>query len=202
MLLLLLLFRRALLTQHRLPPGVLRIKSFSGATAGLVSDELRDFGPGVDTVVIDVRGNAGGLLQGGIETANLFLDKGSRVVTVVSKAGPLTYDTLEEPAYAAPKALYVVVDEKTASAAEVLAAALQENGRAKVIGAGGAEHTFGKGIVQSIIALSDGGGVAVTVARYDTPLGRSINKVGVQVDRDGGAKCEALPAKEVGGCLP
>jgi carboxyl-terminal processing protease len=78
--------------------------------------------------------------------------------------------------------LVILVDEKTASAAEVMTAALKENGRATVVGAD-SKNTFGKGIVQTVKPLSNNnGGVAVTVARYETPKHNDINKQGIPVD--------------------
>jgi len=128
-------------------------------------------------------------------------------VTVVSGTGPLSYATDYAPADevstkdispANPdlkRPLLVLVDKQTASAAEVLSAALQENDRAKIIGAS-TEYTFGKGIIQTVQRLQTGAGVAVTVARYETPLGNSINKKGVHVNEqvaceivDSGDKC-------------
>jgi carboxyl-terminal processing protease len=75
--------------------------------------------------------------------------------------------------------LYILVNENTASAAEVLSAALKENGRATLIG----HRTFGKGLIQTLEPLSQGG-VAITTAKYETPLHNNINKVGLPVDKE------------------
>ncbi|MEO1069860.1 MAG: S41 family peptidase, partial [Cyanobacteria bacterium J06638_6] len=75
--------------------------------------------------------------------------------------------------------LVVLVNEGTASASEILAGALQDNGRATLVGS----TTFGKGLIQSLFDLSDGSGLAVTVAKYETPAHRDINKLGIQPDR-------------------
>eukprot|EP00968_Pinguiococcus_pyrenoidosus_P012567 scaffold1108_cov260-Pinguiococcus_pyrenoidosus.AAC.3 len=124
------------------------------------------------------------LATGAIDTAKLFLDFQKPIVTVVSGTGPLSYATDYAPADevstkdispANPdlkRPLLVLVDKQTASAAE-------ENDRAKIIGAS-TEYTFGKGIIQTVQRLQTGAGVAVTVARYETPLGNSINKKGTQ----------------------
>ena len=89
--------------------------------------------------------------------------------------------------------LILLVDRNTASAAEVFTAALQENARALVVG----EKTYGKGLVQTIARLQDGSALVVTVARYETPLGRDINRVGIQPDVV--VKCAPLDDLE---CVP
>lgn len=168
--------------------GLLTIKSFSGTTRDDVLNGLESFhksGEDVDAIVMDMRNNGGGLLQGAVETANLFLPPGKVVVFTVGKDG------LQEAQQTLPNGipsndpslpdlktpLYIVVNKNSASAAEVLAAALKENGRAKLVG----EKTFGKGIIQNVQELRQGG-IAITVAKYETPLHNDINKVGVPVD--------------------
>eukprot|EP00797_Seminavis_robusta_P020876 Sro3214_g345410.2 (385) ;mRNA; r:2331-3485 len=163
--------------------GVIRIKSFSSQTEQLVKDKYNELvsKKGAVAIVFDVRGNPGGLLPGGVDTASLFLPSNQPVVFVVNKSGvadkQVTYkdgiDTDTTP-------LVVLVDGNTASAAEVFTAALKENNhRATIVG----EQTFGKGIIQTIRPLEvAGGGVAITVARYETPQHNDINKQGVPVD--------------------
>mmetsp|Transcript_7154 Transcript_7154/g.13581 ORF Transcript_7154/g.13581 Transcript_7154/m.13581 type:complete len:506 (+) Transcript_7154:117-1634(+) len=160
--------------------GVVRIKSFSGTTAQTVKDAIVDLKKkGAEALVLDLRGNPGGLLPGGVDTAALFLEANKPVVYVVDKRGvqdnQFTYQ--DGPELDTP--LVVVVNSNTASAAEVMTAALKENQRATIVG----EQTFGKGIIQTIRQLGyDNGGVAVTVARYETPLHNNINKSGIAVD--------------------
>jgi len=160
--------------------GVVRIKSFSGTTAQSVQEALNDLKKkGAESFVLDVRGNPGGLLPGGTDTAAIFLEANKPLVFVVDKKGvqdnQMTYQdgsVLDEP-------LAIVVNGNTASAAEVMTAALKENQRATIVG----EKTFGKGIIQTIRQLGyENGGVAVTVARYETPLHNNINKLGIAVD--------------------
>jgi carboxyl-terminal processing protease len=161
--------------------GVVRIKSFSGTTAATVAEKLDDLKKkGVQAYVIDVRGNPGGLLPGGVDTASLFLEQNKPVVYVVDKKGVVdAQSTLATGSQVDDTPLVVLVDSGTASAAEVFTAALKENDRAVVVG----EKTFGKGIVQTIRPLSEGnGGVAITVARYETPQHHDINKLGIEVD--------------------
>mmetsp|Transcript_44575 Transcript_44575/g.135908 ORF Transcript_44575/g.135908 Transcript_44575/m.135908 type:complete len:486 (-) Transcript_44575:283-1740(-) len=164
--------------------GVIRIKNFSGTTVDTVKAALDDLkSKGASAIVLDVRNNPGGLLPGGVDTASLFLPQDVPVVFVVNKNKAVdaqsTYATgidLDDP-------VVVFVNSNTASAAEVMTAALKENGRAVVVG-DDVERTFGKGIVQTIRGLTGGmnGGVAITVSRYETPKKNDINKQGIQVD--------------------
>lgn len=160
--------------------GVIRIKSFSGTTASTVSDAISELKKkGAKAFVIDLRNNPGGLLPGGVETAGLFLDANKPVVFVVDKKGIVDAQETLAPGIDLEDPVVLYVNRNTASASEVMTAALKENGRVTVAG----EQTFGKGIVQTIRELSnDYGGVAVTIARYETPKHNDINKQGIPVD--------------------
>ena len=121
----------------------------------------------------------GGLLPGGVDTASLFLPADKPLVFVVDKKGTQDNQATYKDGSYLDTPLVILVNGNTASAAEVMTAALKENGRAVVVG----EQTFGKGIIQTIRQLGyDNGGVAVTVARYETPLHNNINKAGIPVD--------------------
>jgi len=176
--------------------GVIRIKNFSGTTAQKVSEQFADLKKkGAQSFVMDVRGNPGGLLPGGVETASLFLDADKPVVFVVNKSGTVDSQATLASGLDLETPLVVLVDAGTASAAEVFTAALKENGRATVAG----EKTFGKGIVQTIRELSDkNGGVAITVARYETPNHNDINKQGITVDVPTPVDC---PKDDATSCL-
>ena len=176
--------------------GVIRIKSFSGTTAATVSEKLQDLKKqGCKSFVIDCRGNPGGLLPGGVDTAALFLDANQPVVFVVNKNGVVDAQATLGPGIDLDSPLVLLVDSGTASAAEVFTAALKENGRAVVAGS----QTFGKGIVQTIRSLSDNrGGVAITVARYETPQHHDINKQGIPVDVTTPVDC---PKDDATACL-
>jgi len=179
--------------------GVIRIKSFSGTTAATVSSAIDDLkAKGANAFVLDVRANPGGLLPGGVDTASLFLDANQPVVFVVNNKGVVDKQETFNKGKELDSSLVVVVNSGTASAAEVMTAALQENKRAMVVG----EQTFGKGIVQTIRTLeNNNGGVAVTVARYETPLHHDINKQGIPVDIK--VKTEDCPpTTDVVLCLP
>jgi carboxyl-terminal processing protease len=127
-------------------------------------------------IVLDLRGNPGGLLSEAVETAGAFLD-GGEVVTYTRR------DEQPQRLHAAPGGdtrtpLVVLVDGGTASAAEVVAGALQDRGRSVVVGG----RTFGKGTVQEPHRLADGSSLALTVARYALPSGRSVEGVGIEPD--------------------
>ena len=160
------------------PLGYIRLSQFSANATQEVAhaiDRLQK--QGATAYILDLRNNPGGLLQAGIEIARLWLDSGTIVYTVnrqgitgsfEASGGALTNDPL-----------IVLVNKGTASASEILAGALQDNGRARLVG----EKTFGKGLIQSLFDLSDGSGLAVTVAKYETPNHTDINKLGIAPDR-------------------
>ncbi|CAH1441353.1 unnamed protein product [Lactuca virosa] len=132
----------------------------------------------VDAFVLDLRNNSGGLFPEGIEIARIWLNKGVIVYICDSRGVRDIYDTDGTNAIAASEPLAVLVNKGTASASEILAGALKDNKRAVLLG----EPTFGKGKIQSVFELSDGSGLAVTVARYETPDHIDINKVGITPD--------------------
>lgn len=131
-------------------------------------------------VVLDLRGNIGGVLPAAVAISDSFLESG-RIVRTRSRLPELdaTFEA-HEGDLSHGAALVVLVDGGTASAAELIAAALQENHRARVVGT----RTFGKGSVQTVVPLDDGGALKLTTARYFTPLDRSLQAVGVLPDVD------------------
>ncbi|MCA0332086.1 MAG: S41 family peptidase [Actinobacteria bacterium] len=127
-------------------------------------------------VVLDLRGNPGGLLTEAVEVASAFLEGGT-VVSYEKRGEPVRHlDAVGDGNTAVP--LVVLVDEGTASAAEVVAAALQDRNRAVIVGG----RTYGKGSVQEPRQLSDGSAIELTVGRYLTPSGRSLDGVGIEPD--------------------
>lgn len=131
---------------------------------------------GADGYILDLRNNPGGLLQAGIEVARLWLDSGIVVYTVNRRGVEGKFESFGPALTKDP--LVVLVNQGTASASEILAGALQDNHRATLLG----EKTFGKGLIQSLFQLSDGSGLAVTIAKYETPNHRDINKQGITPD--------------------
>ncbi|MEP0753850.1 S41 family peptidase [Trichocoleus sp. Lan] len=166
-------------SSSRLPVGYIRLSQFSAnAPTELANAVTKLEKQGAQAYLLDLRNNPGGLLQAGIEIARMWLDEGTIVYTV-NRQGILGSFEASAPALThAP--LVVLVNQGSASASEILAGALQDNGRAQLVGA----RTFGKGLIQSLFDLSDGSGLAVTVAKYETPNHHDINKLGITPDRE------------------
>jgi carboxyl-terminal processing protease len=134
-------------------------------------DSLR--GAGMERLVLDLRGNPGGVLDQGIEVSDLFLKPGSAIVeTRGRQADQSSVYKASKPDRYPGLPIVVLVDGSSASASEIIAGALQDNDRALIVG----ESTFGKGLVQSLYRLSGGNVLKLTTARWYTPVGRSINK--------------------------
>lgn len=141
-------------------------------------DSVQADGIELDGLVLDVRDNPGGVLQPAIDMADGFLDGGT-IMTTRGRDDAMQMEFTASPGQWLPGTpLVVLVDRGTASASEVLAGALQDHGRAVIVG----ERTFGKGSVQSVLSLRNGGGLKLTTARYYTPSGRSIQAEGIEPD--------------------
>jgi carboxyl-terminal processing protease len=154
------------------------VTSFSERTPGEVREAYVDLvSRGALQFVLDMRANSGGLLDSGIEVARFFLGAGI-VVIERGQAGAEEVYRATEPGEAAGVPLAVIVDGTTASAAEIVAAALQANGRAPLVGT----PTYGKGSVQLIFELSDGSSLHVTSARWLTPEGIQLDGTGLTPD--------------------
>ena len=157
--------------------GYIRLSQFNAnATVELAHAIDRLEKQGADSYILDLRNNPGGLLQAGIEIARLWLNKGTIVYTVNRQGVQGSFEATEQALTNDP--LVVLVNQGTASASEILAGALKDNDRATILG----EKTFGKGLIQSLFDLSDGSGLAVTVAKYETPDHIDINKLGIKPD--------------------
>jgi carboxyl-terminal processing protease len=158
-----------------LKPGIgyLRVASFDEKTGRLIKDAIEKLG-GRDLkgLVLDLRKNPGGLVTSALETAALFLKPGARIVTVRGRNVAEKSENVPSGATPYEFPLAVLVNERTASASEIVTGALQDHDRATVIG----EVSYGKGLVQSVYPLSLGTGLALTTALYYTPSGRSIQK--------------------------
>ncbi len=129
-------------------------------------------------LVIDLRNNPGGVLQPAIDIADGFLESG-RIVMTRGRNETMQMEFDAHPGEWLPGVpVVILVDRGSASASEVLAGALQDHGRALVVG----ERTFGKGSVQSVLPLRNGGGIKLTTAHYYTPTGRSIQARGIEPD--------------------
>ncbi|XP_028058753.1 carboxyl-terminal-processing peptidase 2, chloroplastic-like [Camellia sinensis] len=159
--------------------GYIKLTSFNQNASGAVREAIETLRRNnVNAFVLDLRDNSGGLFPEGIEIAKIWLEKGVIVYICDSQGVRDIYDTDGSNAIAAREPLAVLVNKGTASASEILAGALKDNKRAVLFG----EPTYGKGKIQSVFELSDGSGLAVTVARYETPAHTDIDKVGVVPD--------------------
>ena len=167
---------------HTLTPdiGYVRIASFQSDTAEDVSSALEELEKEgrVKGLVIDLRNNPGGLLSQAIEVSDLFVDSGIIVSTKGRGNGHNIKATAHKNKHSREYPIIVLVNGGSASAAEIVAGALQDNKRALILGT----RTFGKGSVQTILPLSDGSGLRLTTARYYTPSGRSIQSSGIVPD--------------------
>lgn len=182
--------------------GYLRIREFTYSTDTEVENAVKSLrvvaGGRLRGLVIDLRDNPGGVLEAAGAVADDFLDRG----TIVSADGRLSDARFRMEATpgdlinGAPIAL--LVNGNSASAAEILAAALRQNNRALLLGA----RTYGKGTVQSVMPLSDGRALKLTTARYYTPAGDSINGIGIAPDRVVGTATQSPAAIDVAGQVP
>jgi carboxyl-terminal processing protease len=161
--------------------GVLKVSAFSQVTVSQMVDGLRDMTkggkPSLGAIIVDVRGNAGGYMPAGVDAASLFLKPNAVVISEVNKSEKAKVYLADGIGSETDIPLYMLVDSRTASASEIMTAALQDNGRATVAGT---TKTFGKGRIQNVQGpLIDGSGLAVTKAKYMTPNGRDIHGVGI-----------------------
>ncbi|MEY3464114.1 MAG: Carboxyl-terminal-processing protease [Cyanobacteriota bacterium] len=157
--------------------GYLRITQFAEPVPSGVRDALAELtGEGIEGLILDLRNNSGGLVSAGLAVADQLLD-GLPVVETEGREG------VSAPQRSSPGSLYsgpmvTLINGGTASASEILAGALQDNGRSQLVGG----RSFGKGLIQTLISLGDSSGLAVTVARYVTPSGRAIQGQGLVPD--------------------
>jgi carboxyl-terminal processing protease len=154
--------------------GVVRLTNFRAGAARLVRQQVKLLTrKGARGLVLDLRGDPGGLLSQAVAVSSVFLDGGP----VVSLAGAhfVHEEFRATRGHVTKLPLVVLVDRYTASSAEIVAAALEQRGRALVVG----ERTFGKGVVQAVDPLDNGAALVITVASYFTPDGESISHVGV-----------------------
>ncbi len=166
------------LTPQGAPIGYLRLSQFNANAVQELKRSLLTLEQSHPVgYILDLRNNPGGLLQAGIEIARLWVDEGPIVYTVNRQGVLGSFDAMGSAITHAP--LVVLVNQGTASASEILAGALQDSGRAILVG----ERTFGKGLIQSLFKLPDGSGMAVTVAKYETPNHHDIHQRGIQPDR-------------------
>ncbi len=157
--------------------GYIKLDEFSSHAAEQMQQAITELSnKEASGFILDLRGNPGGLLFSSVEIARMWMAQGAIVSTIDRKGGNEKFSANGKALTDLP--LVVLVDGYSASASEILAGALKENHRAKVVGS----RTYGKGTVQSVHSLSDGAGLAVTIARYYPPSGIDINKKGISPD--------------------
>lgn len=157
--------------------GYIRLTQFSANAAAEMRDAIQSLEErNVSGYVLDLRSNPGGLLFSSIDIAEMWIEEGKIVSTVDRNS--VSDEEIAHDRALTERPLVVLVDGGSASASEILSGALQDNNRAVLVGT----KTFGKGLVQSVRPLGDGSGVAVTIAKYLTPAGRDINKLGIEPD--------------------
>ena len=180
--------------------GYIHVTSFESKTPEEVASALQKLGAnGLKGLILDLRNNPGGALDSAVQVCSLFLKPGALVLTMRGRAVPeKTYRTVRAPLLLTVP-LIVLVNGRTVSAAEVVSAALQDHDRAVVAG----EPTFGKGVVESVMPLSNQTALGLVTAEYFTPSGRSIQKplagtalqnpgTGVEASTGGATTSEAL----------
>ena len=160
---------------------IIKVFRFNRQTSREWAEKMREISPdvsGLEGVILDLRDNPGGYFTGAVYVAGEFLPYGEIVALQQKKGGERKEMWVERRGKLLEVPLVVLVNKGTASAAEILAGALQEKGRAKLVG----EKTFGKGSIQEVETLARGAGLRVTVAYWLLPSGRSIEKEGLKAD--------------------
>jgi carboxyl-terminal processing protease len=154
--------------------GYIRIFNFTSTTARELDEAIGKLSQqGMQRLILDLRNNPGGLLEQAVQVAERFIDDGKLVVYTRGRVSGADQDYLvTDGVERFDMPLVVLVDRYSASASEIVSGAIQDHDRGLVVG----ETTFGKGLVQRVIGLSDGGALAVTTAKYYTPSGRLIQR--------------------------
>jgi carboxyl-terminal processing protease len=153
--------------------GLIRISNFTSTTTSELDDALQKLeGQGMQRLILDLRSNPGGLLDQAVGVSSRFIPEGKLVVYTRGRIAGSDQDYTAKGDVRTNAALVVLVDRNSASASEIVSGCIQDHDRGLVVG----ETTFGKGLVQRVIALHDGGALALTTAKYYTPSGRLIQR--------------------------
>jgi len=157
--------------------GYVLLTKFNEPVPGELQKALKKlYDQQIEALILDLRNNPGGLLDVAIQVSNYFLDPGKIIVSVKDRNGKITDRYISQGNNYPKVPMAVLVNNGSASASEIVAAALKENNRAILIG----QKTFGKGSVQRGFPLSNGGTVFLTIAHYLTPSGKDIHRVGIE----------------------
>jgi carboxyl-terminal processing protease len=177
---------------HRI--GVVKLAGFTSGAHGVLRRQVdKVLDDGAQALVLDLRGNGGGLLQEAVLVSSIFIEDG-KIVSVRGRARPERTETAQGDAIDEDIPMVVLVNGGSASASEIVTGALRDRGRATVVGV----NTFGKGLVQEVEPLSNGGYLDLTVANYYLPGGKTISTNGLKpevkaVDKPQTTRDEALP---------
>ena len=153
--------------------GFIKINNFAITTFDEFMKGLRELkAQGMTKLILDLRGNSGGIMEAAIQIADQFLKEGQLIVYTKGRTQPRNEARATGNGEFETGDLVVLIDEWSASASEILAGAIQDNDRGTIIG----RRSFGKGLVQEPFQFTDGSGMRLTIARYYTPTGRSIQK--------------------------
>jgi len=151
----------------------IKISKFAMTTYGEFKKAINQYkDKGVNSWIIDLRGNGGGIMQAAVQIADEFLEKGNLIVYTKGRSRSREDIIATKNGLCKQDNVVVLLDEWSASASEILAGALQDNDRSNIVG----RRSFGKGLVQEPIFFPDGSGLRLTIARYYTPTGRCIQK--------------------------
>ncbi|CAL9090965.1 unnamed protein product [Musa acuminata var. zebrina] len=164
---------------HELKTGYVRLSAFSQNAAAEMENvilEMED--QGVQSYILDLRNNPGGLVKAGLDVAQMWLDGDETLVNTIDREGNMLPISMVNGHALTHDPLVVLVNEGSASASEILAGALHDNGRAILVG----HRTFGKGKIQSVTELHDGSALFITVAKYLSPALHDIDQVGIAPD--------------------
>ena len=157
--------------------GYIQIISFMGGTTPNEFMEALENTKNTDSLILDLRGNTGGLLDNAVFIANMFINQGE-IVEIIYRNGHKKSINANPTQELLKKPVVVLVNGASASASEILSGALKDYKKAKLIG----KKTFGKGLVQKVVPLPNKTGVNITIAKYLTPNGTDINKLGIKPD--------------------
>lgn len=158
--------------------GYIKLTSFDEETSKIFKEKYEELQKqNIQSLIIDLRDNGGGIVQEALTIADYMLEKDSKMLITVNKKENEVIETAKtDPIITMPVVL--LVNENSASASEILAGALKDNNRAKIVGT----KTYGKGVIQELLRLKDGSAIKLTTEEYYTPNRTKINKVGIEPD--------------------
>ena len=159
--------------------GYIQFTSFDETTAEDFKNKYEELkNQGIKALIIDIRNNGGGLVEQALDIADYMTEKDSILLYEVDKEGKETIKKATKDPIINNIPIIILTNENTASASEILAGALKDLGKAKIVG----KKTYGKGVIQQILSLKDGSGLKITIEEYQTPNKNKINKVGIEPD--------------------